>query len=131
MDIKGIPKDTFKEVEILGMDEFVEKYSDKVVVMDVLGTMYNFIMENMMLKRYNLITNYFTKLCRGLYQVDLVIDGTDHSMEKLNTHKSRIKSKEKKLNEFNLSLGKMQERVDNSQRISKQRSHLAAKPEDQ
>ena len=120
MGIKGIPKDTFKEVEILGMDEFVKKYDDKVVVMDVLGTMYNFVMENMLLKRYNIIKGYFTKLCKTLYQVDLVIDGTDHSKEKLNSHISRIKSKEKKLNEFNLSLDKMNTRIDKNQRISNQ-----------
>ena len=40
-------------------------------------------------------------------------------MEKLDTHKSRIKSKEKKLVEFNISLDKMQERIKNQQRISK------------
>ena len=63
MGVKGIPKDTFKEVEILGMDEFAAKYYDKVVVMDVLGVFYNFIMENMMNENYGLITGYFTTLC--------------------------------------------------------------------
>ena len=119
MGIKGIPKDTFKEAELLGMDEFATKYYNKVVVMDVLGIMYNFIMDNMMSENYRLIQGYFRKICQNLHHVILVVDVTDHSIEKKATHEKRILSKVEKLKDFKDGLDKMHTRINNNQRFSK------------